>query len=63
MDIQLPRMDSLSATRRIKEEGALKEIPIVAANSYAMSGDERKPPIYLFPDDKNLIISKHSVTS
>jgi CheY-like chemotaxis protein len=42
MDIQLPGMDGLSATRLIKEDGALKEIPVVALTSYAMQGDDEK---------------------
>lgn len=45
MDIQLPGMDGLSATRIIKEDGALKEIPVVALTSYAMEGDEEKARI------------------
>jgi CheY-like chemotaxis protein len=42
MDIQLPGMDGLSATRLIKEDGDLKEIPVVALTSYAMQGDDEK---------------------
>lgn len=42
MDIQLPGMDGLSATRLIKEDSALKDIPIVALTSYAMDGDREK---------------------
>jgi len=42
MDIQLPGMDGLSATRLIKGDAALKGIPIVALTSYAMQGDEEK---------------------
>jgi CheY-like chemotaxis protein len=42
MDIQLPGMDGLSATRLIKEDGGLKEIPVVALTSYAMQGDDEK---------------------
>ena len=42
MDIQLPGMDGLSATKMIKEDPALKDIPIVALTSYAMQGDEEK---------------------
>ena len=40
--VQLPGLDGLAATRRIKAENALREIPIVAVNSYAMSGDKKK---------------------
>ena len=42
MDIQLPGMDGLNATRLIKEDNALKHIPVVALTSYAMQGDEEK---------------------
>ena len=42
MDIQLPGMDGLTATRLIKEETSLKGIPVVAFTSFAMEGDEEK---------------------
>ena len=42
MDIQLPGMDGLAATRMIKGDDHLKDIPIVALTSYAMQGDEEK---------------------
>jgi CheY-like chemotaxis protein len=42
MDIQLPGMDGLSATKIVKEDPSLKDIPIVALTSYAMQGDEEK---------------------
>lgn len=42
MDIQLPGMDGLSATKIIKEDPSVKDIPIVALTSYAMQGDEEK---------------------
>ena len=42
MDIQLPGMDGLTATRIIKGDNALKDIPVVAITSYAMEGDESK---------------------
>jgi CheY-like chemotaxis protein len=42
MDIQLPGMDGISATKIIKEDPELKDIPIVALTSYAMQGDEEK---------------------
>ena len=42
MDIQLPGMDGLSATKIIKEDPDLKDIPIVALTSYAMEGDKEK---------------------
>ena len=42
MDIQLPGMDGLSATRIIKGNPDLKDIDIVALTSFAMEGDEQK---------------------
>ena len=42
MDIQLPGMDGLTATRIIKEDPSVKDIPIVAFTSFAMEGDEEK---------------------
>jgi len=42
MDVQLPGMDGLKATRIIKGDLALKDIPVVALTSYAMQGDEEK---------------------
>ena len=42
MDIQLPGMDGLSATRAINSDDDLKEIPIVALTSYAMQEDKEK---------------------
>jgi two-component system cell cycle response regulator DivK len=42
MDIQLPVMDGYQATRAIKSDESLKNIPIIAVTSYALSGDEEK---------------------
>jgi two-component system, cell cycle response regulator DivK len=42
MDIQLPHMDGYEATRRIKADPELKNIPIIAVTSYALSGDDDK---------------------
>ncbi|MFH0803357.1 MAG: response regulator [bacterium] len=42
MDIQLPGMDGLAATKIIKEESANKDTPIVALTAYAMKGDQEK---------------------
>ena len=42
MDIQMPVMDGLKATRILKAEAETKDIPIIALTSYAMKGDEEK---------------------
>ncbi len=42
MDVQLPGMNGLEATRFIKEELEMKDVPIVALSSYAMQGDKEK---------------------
>ena len=42
MDIQLPVLDGYEATRRIKADPALKDVPIIAVTSYALSDDEAK---------------------
>ena len=40
MDIQLPGMNGLVATRTLKGDQLLKHIPIIALTSYAMKGDK-----------------------
>ncbi len=42
MDIQLPILDGYEATRGIKRDPELKDIPIIAVTSYALSGDEER---------------------
>ena len=42
MDIQLPGIDGLETTKRIRESEADGEIPIIALTSYAMAGDREK---------------------
>jgi len=42
MDIQLPGMDGLTLTSRLKREPATRDIPIIALTAYAMKGDKEK---------------------
>jgi two-component system cell cycle response regulator DivK len=42
MDIQLPGIDGLEATKRIRASEIGSEMPIVALTSYAMTGDREK---------------------
>jgi two-component system cell cycle response regulator DivK len=42
MDVQLPGMDGLEATRKLKENPETRDIPVVAVTSYAMTGDREK---------------------
>jgi CheY-like chemotaxis protein len=42
MDIQLPGIDGLETTKRIRQSEADGEIPIIALTSYAMAGDRKK---------------------
>ena len=42
MDIHLPGMDGLAATRLLKGESATRGIPIMALTALAMKGDEER---------------------
>ncbi|MDJ0947815.1 MAG: response regulator [Alphaproteobacteria bacterium] len=42
MDIQLPEVSGLEVAKWIKEDDALKSIPIIAVTAFAMKGDEEK---------------------
>jgi two-component system, cell cycle response regulator DivK len=42
MDLQLPRMDGLELTRRLKADPARRETIIIALTAYAMKGDDEK---------------------
>src|ERR1700716_384324 len=42
MDIQLPGMDGIELTRKLKSNPASADILIVAVSAYAMKGDDQK---------------------
>jgi len=42
MDIQLPKMDGLEVTRKLRHLPEFKQIPIIALSAYAMKGDREK---------------------
>ena len=42
MDIQLPGMDGLEATRLLKHEEVTRNIPVIALTALAMKGDEER---------------------
>lgn len=42
MDIQLPGMDGLSLTRKLKQDVGTAKIPIVALTAHAMRGDRQE---------------------
>ncbi len=42
MDIQLPDINGLEATKRIRASEADAKIPIIALTSFAMAGDRKK---------------------
>ena len=42
MDIQLPKISGMEATRRLRADAATATTPIIAITSFALSGDEQK---------------------
>ena len=42
MDVQLPKMSGLDATRQIRAEPEIAKIPIIVVTSFALSGDDKK---------------------
>jgi CheY-like chemotaxis protein len=43
LDIQLPLMDGYAVARELRNNPALRDIPIIAVTSFAMVGDREKP--------------------
>ncbi len=42
MDIQLPKMNGLEVTRKLRENPVFQHTPIIGVTAYAMKGDEEK---------------------
>lgn len=42
MDIQLPKMNGLEVTRKLRNNSVFKDTPIIAVTAYAMKGDKEK---------------------
>jgi two-component system cell cycle response regulator DivK len=42
MDIQLPEVSGLEVTKWLKDDEALREIPVIAVTAFAMKGDEER---------------------
>ena len=42
MDVQMPKMDGLTATHKIRKELGLIDLPIIAMTAHAMKGDKEK---------------------
>jgi CheY-like chemotaxis protein len=40
MDVSLPKLDGLEATRRLKADPATASIPVIVLTAHAMKGDE-----------------------
>lgn len=42
MDLQLPDLSGLEATRRLKSDPHTRNIPVIAVTAFAMAGDEKR---------------------
>jgi two-component system cell cycle response regulator DivK len=45
MDVQLPKMSGLDATRALKADPRTSDIPIIVITSFALSGDREKAAV------------------
>jgi two-component system phosphate regulon response regulator PhoB len=41
MDISMPKLDGLGATRKIRENAALREVPVIAVTAFGTEGFQR----------------------
>ena len=42
MDVQLPKLSGLDATRQLRADPRTSSIPVIVVTSFALSGDDRK---------------------
>jgi two-component system cell cycle response regulator DivK len=42
MDVQLPKLSGLDATRRLRADPRTADVPIIVITSFALSGDDQK---------------------
>jgi two-component system cell cycle response regulator DivK len=42
MDVQLPRMSGLDATRALRADPATADLPVIVVTSFALSGDDQR---------------------
>ena len=42
LDVSLPQMDGYEVVRRIREDGTMRDIPVIALTAHAMAGDREK---------------------
>ncbi len=60
MDIQMPKMDGISALKIIRSVEEIKHVPVIALTSYAMKGDRERLVEYGFSDYIAKPISKEA---